>query len=376
MEELYKLSEIADKKLASNETIDHSIISKIKSIVDSEGYIGLAQINPIAGNVEYNAKKIMKYLKYATSIGLDLIVFPELSLMGYPIEDTIDRHPIIVNDNIKWLKGIAKQTKKTTAIIGFVEPRANNAEGKKYYNSAAVIKDGKIQGIVRKSLLPNYSEFNDYRYMEPSPVSGIQPAETLGNFDKYSIRNCSKLFQNYGITICEDCWNNHEFFDKNLYNKDPIEEIAEEKPDIFINCSASPTRAKKEQLKHNMLSFISDKYKTPIVYVNQVGAIDNSSFDGSSRVFNAEGKLIARAKSFEEQLLIVNPLKNIGKIYPLTKGLEKSLVRVRLADMSQQTVAQVVETHGQEMLLVADDAGAFAKDSGLVLVELHILLVF
>ena len=96
-------------------------------------------------------------------------------------------------------------------------------------------------------------------------------------------------------------------------------------PEIFINCSASPTRAKKEQLKHNMLSFIAKKYKTPIVYVNQVGAIDNSSFDGSSRVFNSNGELIARAKSFEEQFLIVNPKENIGKIYPLTKGLDKSL---------------------------------------------------
>ena len=116
-----------------------------------------------------------------------------------------------------------------------------------------------------------------------------------------------------------------EFFEKNLYDKDPIDELAQENPEIFINCSASPTRAKKEQLKHNMLSFIAKKYKTPIVYVNQVGAIDNSSFDGSSRVFDADGKLLARAKSFEEQFLIVNPKEKIGKIYPLTKGLDKSL---------------------------------------------------
>ena len=322
---LYELSEIADKRFSHGEEIPQNIIEGVKQIVSNGGFIGLAQINPIAGNIEYNAKKIAKYIKYSCKIGLDMVVFPELALMGYPIEDTIDRHPIIVEENIKWLKGLAKITVGTTALVGFVEPRKQDAEGKKYFNSVAILKNGKIAGIVRKSLLPNYSEFNDYRYIEPSPVVGVQPTETLGVFDKDNIKENSKIFEKYGISICEDCWNNKEFFEKNLYDKDPIDELAQENPEIFINCSASPTRAKKEQLKHNMLSFIAKKYKTPIVYVNQVGAIDNSSFDGSSRVFDADGKLLARAKSFEEQFLIVNPKEKIGKIYPLTKGLDKSL---------------------------------------------------
>ena len=322
---LYELSEIADKRFSHGEEIPQNIVEGVKNIVSNGGFIGMAQINPIAGNIEYNAKKIAKYIKYSCKIGLDLVVFPELALMGYPIEDTIDRHPIIVEENIKWLKGLAKITVGTTALVGFVEPRKKDAEGKKYFNSVAILKEGKIAGIIRKSLLPNYSEFNDYRYIEPSPVVGVQPTETLGIFDKDAIKDCSKIFEKYGISICEDCWNNKEFFDKNLYEKDPIDELAQENPEIFINCSASPTRAKKEQLKHNMLSFIAKKYGTPIVYVNQVGAIDNSSFDGSSRVFDADGKLLARAKSFEEQFLIVNPKEKIGKIYPLTKGLDKSL---------------------------------------------------
>ena len=322
---LYELSEIADKRFSHGEEIPQNIIEGVKQIVSKGGFIGMAQINPIAGNIEYNAKKIAKYIKYSCKIGLDMVVFPELALMGYPIEDTIDRHPIIVEENIKWLKGLAKITVGTTALVGFVEPRKQDAEGKKYFNSVAILKNGKIAGIVRKSLLPNYSEFNDYRYIEPSPVVGVQPTETLGVFDKDNIKENSKIFEKYGISICEDCWNNKEFFEKNLYDKDPIDELAQENPEIFINCSASPTRAKKEQLKHNMLSFIAKKYNTPIVYVNQVGAIDNSSFDGSSRVFDADGKLLARAKSFEEQFLIVNPKEKIGKIYPLTKGLDKSL---------------------------------------------------
>ena len=334
---LYELSEIADKRFSHGEEIPQNIIEGINNIVSEGGYIGMAQINPIAGNIEYNAKKIAKYIKYSGKIGLDMVVFPELALMGYPIEDTIDRHPVIVDENIKWLKGLAKITTGSTALVGFVEPRKKDAEGKKYFNSVAILKDGKIEGIVRKSLLPNYSEFNDYRYIEPSPVVGLQPAETLGCFDKDSIKASPKVYEKYGISICEDCWNNKEFFEKHLYEKDPIEELSEENPEIFINCSASPTRAKKEQLKHNMLSFIAKKYKTPIVYVNQVGAIDNSSFDGSSRVFGANGELIARAKSFEEQFLIVNPLKGIGKIYPLTKGLDKSLTEQKVFTLEYES---------------------------------------
>ena len=334
---LYELSEIADKRFSHGEEIPQNIIEGINNIVSEGGYIGMAQINPIAGNIEYNAKKIAKYIKYSGKIGLDMVVFPELALMGYPIEDTIDRHPVIVDENIKWLKGLAKITTGSTALVGFVEPRKKDAEGKKYFNSVAILKDGKIEGIVRKSLLPNYSEFNDYRYIEPSPVVGLQPAETLGCFDKDSIKASPKVYEKYGISICEDCWNNKEFFEKHLYEKDPIEELSEENPEIFINCSASPTRAKKEQLKHNMLSFIAKKYKTPIVYVNQVGAIDNSSFDGSSRVFGANGELIARAKSFEEQFLIVNPLKGIGKIYPLTKGMDKSLTEQKVFTLEYES---------------------------------------
>ena len=333
---IYKLSEIYDARIncSDNDVLEN----KIKELLEpyKDGSIGLAQINPIAGDIEHNSKKVVKYIKHAQKIGLDLVIFPELVLMGYPIEDTIDRHPIIVEENVKWLKEIAKITTSTTAIVGFVEPRKyNHLTGKKYYNSVAVLQNGEIQGIIRKSLLPTYSEFNDYRYIEPSPVIGNQPAETLGVFDSDKVQKCksTNLINNkkYGISICEDCWNNKEFFnDTTLYSIDPIEELAKEKPDVFINCSASPTRAKKEQLKHNMLSFISKKYETPIVYVNQVGAIDNSSFDGSSRVFDKNGKLLARAKSFKEQFLIVNPHKNLGKVYPLTKGLEMSLKEAKV----------------------------------------------
>ena len=274
--EIYNSSDIKEKIYNLCEEYDladsHEQITKIESELAllikpyRQGSIGIAQINPIVGNIEYNSKKVVKNIIHAQNIGLDLVVFPELILMGYPIEDTIDRHPIIVDENVKWLKQIAKITKTTTALVGFVEPRKeSNLTGKKYYNSVAVLSDGKIQGIIRKSLLPTYSEFNDYRYIEPSPVVGNQSGKTLGIFSEDNVESCPKTNlingKKYGISICEDCWNNKEFFnDTTLYSLDPIEELSKENPDVFINCSASPTRAKKEQLKHNMLSFISKKY--------------------------------------------------------------------------------------------------------------------
>lgn len=339
-------------------------VDKLQIEVDPEkqGNIVMAQINPLPGCVEENAKKVMKYIKKAEAVNADLVVFPELTLMGYPIMDTIDRHPVIVEENVKWLKEIAKLTGKTHAVIGFVEPRDGEKFGKRYYNSAAIVGEGKIKGVVRKCLLPTYSEFNDYRYFEPSPVVGVQPADDLGNFGEDKVvhqRHCEtkvigseigysakKLCEEsdrlieingtkYAIVICEDGWADKDFFTNPMYELDPVAELAKYNPDVIINCSASPTRAKKEQLKHNMLSFVAQKYNIPVVYVNQVGAIDDISFDGSSRVYNAYGKLVARAKSFEEDLVLINPSKG-GKIESLVNGLEKTLTEQKVFSLDYE----------------------------------------
>ena len=308
------------------------VLENLKKVMGKQGQgnIVMAQINPTPGNVEENAKKHMRYIKAAESIGVDLVVFHESSLMGYPIHDTVDRHPIIVKENMDWLKEIAKQTGKTRALVGFVESRDSKKVGKSYYNSVALLGDGKILGITRKSLLPTYKEFNDYRYNEPSPVTGNQPPETLGHFGRDKVQQTSKLNdvhgKKYGIVICEDGWNDKSFFDNNvLYETDPVSDVAKERPDMIVNCSASPSRTQKEQFKYNMLYSVASKHEIPMIYVNQVGAIDDSSFDGSSRVHDLDGKIIARAKSFEEQFMICNPVKKEGKIYPLAKGLNKTL---------------------------------------------------
>lgn len=306
---------------------------------NTQNTIFMAQLNPMPGNVEENAKKVMACIKKAQDSNADLVVFPELTLMGYPIMDTIDRHPVIVEENVKWLKEIAKLTGKTHAIVGFVEPRNGEVIGKRYFNAVAVLGEGRIKAVVRKSLLPTYSEFNDYRYFEPSPVVGCQPAEHLGNFGAEKIIKNDGLIEingmKYAISICEDGWNDKDFFTNPMYELDPVEVLAQSKPDVIINCSASPTRTKKEQLKHNMLSFVAKKYSKPLIYVNQVGAIDDISFDGSSRMYSAQGELMARAKSFEENLAPVN-VKTGGIIEPLTKGLEKTLTEQKVFSLNYE----------------------------------------
>ena len=325
IKQIYTLSEIIDEDLKREtltETEKLKLAKEIKQILP-DGYIVLAQTNPTSGDIEGNAKKALKWIKWANLLEAEAIVFPEMFLVGYPIGDFIDRFPVIVEENIEWLNALALKTTKTKVIIGFVEFNQSK-KGKKYYNSIAVLYDGKVQNIIRKSLLPNYAEFNDYRHFEPSDINSDKRVLDIGN-------------KKAGIIVCEDGWNDFDFFDKNLYSFDPVETVVkEQKPNYLINCSSSITRAKKEQLKHNMLSFAAKKHKTPIVYVNQVGSGECLSFEGASRVYDANGNLIYMAKSYQEQFFIVNPFDSEGKIYPLPHGLEKTLTEQKAFSLDHE----------------------------------------
>ena len=218
------------------------------------GCVGIAQINLIAGNLEYNAKKIVKYIKEAQDKELDLVVFPEFALSGYGLDDAVKKFPIIAEENKKWLEEIAKITTKTTALVGFIDTEN--------YSSVAVLSGGKIQKIIRKSVLS----------------------------DNITVVNGVKYFINAG-----DDYKNAEI---------------SEKPDVFINCSACPSIIQEEKSKNDILSNIAKKYSVPVIYVNQVGATDNYSFDGASRIFDKNGQLSVCAKSFEEDFMVVNPQKD------------------------------------------------------------------
>ena len=274
-----------------------------------ENRILMAQLDPISGNVEYNKNKAISCIKFANENNIDLVIFPELFLLGYPMGDILERYPYLSNQCESALDEIKNYCKNTSVLIGYPELNKQK-QGKPYYNSLVYIKNGKTDRIIRKSLLPNYSEHNDYRYFEPYPIDRKNRIIELNGIK-------------YGIIICEDAWNDSDFFERNLYDKDPVKEIA---PfvDALVVSSASCSRAKKEQLKHNMMKHCAKKYKVKYIYVNQVGANDELVYDGLSRMYDESGEIIAMAKAFEEDEAIVD-IKSGGKINPLPRGLELTL---------------------------------------------------
>lgn len=332
---------------ASNEAAD--ALAALRRILGphGSGHVGLAQINTTPGDLKGNAAAIMRRLALAEALQLDLVVFPELALMGYPPRDVIGRHPFLVTENLRWLQAIAERTDETYAIVGFVEPRlaapGQTRQGRAYFNATAVLGRGRVQAVVRKCLLPEYGEFEDARQFESAPLSGAHPPETLtdASWGFEDLGNPSPEGdvviihgRRYGISICEDLWTDPDFFEHPLYRRDPIAEIAAKRPDALLNLSASPTRSRKERMKHNLCAHIARKHGLPLLYVNQVGSVDEVSFDGASRAYDAQGRLIARGRSFEEQLLIVNPFMNHalngesvaqGWLEPLPSGLERTL---------------------------------------------------
>ena len=296
--------------------------------------IALAQLNPKVGDVEYNKNKVIESIKKAEEKGANLIIFPELFLIGYPMGDILTRYPYIANQQLNALDEIKEYCKNITALIGFSEINKNKF-GKPYYNSAALINNKKIEKIIRKTLLPNYSEHNDYRY-----------------FESYKADIENRIFNlngiNYGVAICEDAWNDFDFFEKNLYKIDPINEIAS-KIDVLLCLSSSCSRAKKEQLKHNMMKFCALKYNIKYVYVNQVGANDELVYDGLSRIYNEKGELIFLSKEFKEDLAVFDLDKTDKSI-----DLAKDKINLQKKEFSLNYEADLDRTYKSIVLAISE----------------------
>lgn len=270
--------------------------------------IVLAQLNPLVGDVEYNKNKVIESIKKAKEKNADLIIFPELFLIGYPIGDILTRYPTLGVQCEQALIEIAAETPDIAVLIGYPEINKDKF-AKPYYNSVALIQNKEIKKIIRKSLLPTYAEHNDYRYFEAGEIACDNRIFELNG-------------KKYGVIICEDSWNDFEFFEKNLYKIDPVAIVAP-KVDTILCPSASCTRAKKEQLKHNMMRFIAKKYNVNYIYVNQVGANDELVYDGLSRMYDKQGELCAMACGFKEDLALIE--NGIGEVNSLPKGLELTL---------------------------------------------------
>ncbi|MCF6154648.1 MAG: NAD+ synthase [Candidatus Brocadia sp.] len=263
--------------------------------------IALAQINQTVGDFQKNAEKICSYIERARSKSADLIVFPELAVTGYPPKDFLDI-PAFIDENLKTLDTIASRVYGISAIVGFVD-RNKRRHGKFVHNAAAFIQDHKIVSVHHKSLLPTYDVFDECRYFEPAHT--ISPVKFMDSI--------------LGISICEDIWNDEEFWPRPLYEIDPIENLISYGANVMINISSSPfTVEKHDKIRLRMLIHDAVKYKIPFIYVNQVGGNDDLVFDGNSVVINAQGKLIAQAATFEEDLMVVDIENEAVQVQPKT----------------------------------------------------------
>jgi NAD+ synthetase len=250
--------------------------------------IALAQINPTVGDVVGNVRKHVARIGEARERGAEVVVFPELSILGYPPKDLLLK-PAVIQLCAEAVEEIAAAARGITAIVGYAEKNVSKV-GRPLHNAVAVVRDGEVLARRFKSLLPTYDVFDEGRYFEPGPDTEIT---TIGG-------------RRIGISICEDLWNDEKFLERPLYHFNPIGALAQAGAEILLNISASPFVLGKNEYRHKLFGFQAKRWGMPIVYVNQVGGNDELVFDGNSAVFDADGAVVAQGKDFEEDLLVVD----------------------------------------------------------------------
>lgn len=268
--------------------------------------IALGQINPTVGDFSGNAAKIIDFARRAQAAGAGLILFPELSVCGYPPRDLVER-PAFVAKNRQTLDRIAAETNGIAVICGLVTP-ARAETGKSVMNSAALLRDGKLAFLQSKMLLPTYDVFDEMR--------NFAPAGSQELFDFCGNR--------MALTICEDAWNDKHFWNKPLYGFDPVEALVRAGGNFVLNISASPFWLGKRELRRDMLATIARSDRVPVVMVNQVGGNDSLIFDGSSLVLNREGRIVAQGKSFAEDIVLFDSATLEGEMHEQIEGEEAS----------------------------------------------------
>ena len=236
--------------------------------------VAVAQLNPLVGDIGGNVDKILESYGAALADRADLVVTPELSVTGYPPEDLLLR-PAFVTDAMAAVERMAAQVGRTALVVGFPEA------GHDLHNSAAILAEGRIQGVYRKQVLPNYSVFDEERYFVPGNEVG----------PLYVVAGVA-----VGLTICEDIWS----------PVGPYAEQAAGGAELLVNINGSPYRAGKQRIRETLLATRSSDVSVPVVYANQVGGQDELVFDGGSVVFDQEGRLLARARQFDSDLLVTD----------------------------------------------------------------------
>ena len=261
--------------------------------------IALAQINPVVGDFAYNCQRIQGDAEKARARGCDLVVFPELAICGYPPKDLLEKKGF-VKANLDALNDLVAAIEGIGVLVGFVDTNPRPG-GKPLHNAAAFFENGEILAKLHKQLLPTYDVFDEHRFYEPGLPT--EPVEYKG---------CR-----LGITVCEDLWNDEDVFPDQRYHTHPGAHLAKSGANLLINLSASPFHMGKIRLRQRLFSRIAEKYAVPLFYANQVGGNDSLLFDGVSMAFDATGRLIAQAKDFEEDLIVVDKASEKGATGPM-----------------------------------------------------------
>lgn len=244
--------------------------------------VTIAQINTTNGDLAGNTSRIIQAIEKAKSVGSDLIVFPEVCTHGYTSQDWFQDADIVAHADDP-LDSIVPATAGITAVVGTIRQN-DDANGRRLFNSAAVVSDGTMVGFADKSLLPEYDVFDDPRYFEPGGSRRI--------FDVKGIK--------LGVVVCEDFWNDKTFWKERLYEHDPTDEVIAMGADVIVSVNASPYNKGKIKLRCDMVAHRAKLQKKPIVFVNLVGGNDGIIFDGASLIADEEGDIILQAAAFEE----------------------------------------------------------------------------
>ncbi len=247
--------------------------------------IAMAQIDPFVGDLEGNTLKICEFVERAKKADAELVVFPELSIMGYPPRDLLDKRGF-VSDSLRCWERIAQAGKGIGVIFGAVS--INEGRGKPFYNSAVFYEDGRLRSIAHKMLLPSYDVFDEERYFEPGKSAGW--VDFRG--------------KRIGVTICEDAWNVPDYLPGPLYDVNPVCELGKISIDLLVNISASPYHVRKTNLVGELLKKQAACASAPLVYVNQVGGNDELIFQGHSMIWDEKGRLLATGADFAEDLIL------------------------------------------------------------------------
>ncbi len=274
--------------------------------------IALAQINPVVGDFTYNCQRISDDAQKAREKGCDLVVFSELAICGYPPKDLLEKKGF-VNANLAALDDLVNTIEGIGVLVGFVDKNVRPG-GKPLHNTVALFENGKILTKVHKQLLPTYDVFDEHRFYEPGLPT--EPIEYKG----YRL----------GITVCEDLWNDEDVFPDQRYHAHPGAHLVQSGADLLINLSASPFHMGKVRLRQRLFSRIAEKYGVPLFYANQVGGNDGLLFDGVSMAFDSKGRLIAQAKDFEEDLIVVDHSSEkaaTGPIRPIAESDTESVIK-------------------------------------------------